>query len=144
MVLNHAFCNQGLLQFEPSCTGHVAKLIGMPYHSRHVGQGKNLEKLLFDLGAAHAHAHAALKFIAPNTLPPITWQRVLASSGTISSRGPGTSGADIQRQALEAEGVEVTTGRSGDLRVNLTTYGWFPEVGTYHDRAGRAIVRSCM
>lgn len=63
-------------------------------------------------------------------MPAIPWQRVLSSSGVISSRGPGTDGANTQRQALEAEGVEVAVGRSGDLRVNLGEYGWFPEVGT--------------
>ncbi|CAL1702926.1 unnamed protein product [Somion occarium] len=90
--------------------GHVAKLIGLPRHSRHVGQ--------------------ALKFVSPDVIPPIPWQRVLSSAGTISSRGPGTEGAQRQREALEAEGVDVTVGRSGDMRVNLGTYGWFPAVGT--------------
>ncbi|KZW01473.1 MGMT family protein [Exidia glandulosa HHB12029] len=84
--------------------GHVAKLMGMPRHSRHVGQ--------------------ALKFLPPNTNVP--WQRVISSSGTISSRGPGTNGADRQRQALEAEGVEVREGRTGELLVSLADYGWFP------------------
>ncbi|KAH8091768.1 MGMT family protein [Cristinia sonorae] len=98
--------------------GHIAKLIGMPRHSRHVGQ--------------------ALKFIAPNTAPPIPWQRVLSSSGAISSRGPGTNGADLQREALEAEGVEVTVGRTGDLRVSLGTFGWFPEVGVLVGQQGDA------
>ncbi|TCD64372.1 hypothetical protein EIP91_004203 [Steccherinum ochraceum] len=90
--------------------GHIAKLVGMPAHARHVGQ--------------------ALKFVSADIIPPLPWQRVLGSSGVISSRGPGTNGADRQRQALEAEGVEVTAGTSGDLRVNLRTYGWFPAVGT--------------
>jgi methylated-DNA-protein-cysteine methyltransferase-like protein len=27
---------------------------------------------------------------------------------------------------LEAEGVEVTTGRTGEMRVDLAQYGWFP------------------
>ncbi|KAK7034014.1 Alkyltransferase-like protein 1 [Paramarasmius palmivorus] len=79
--------------------GHIAKLIGMPNHSRHVGQ--------------------ALKFLTDETVP---WQRVIGSSGTISSRGPGTNGAQRQKEALEAEGVEVD-----GLRVNLSTYGWFPD-----------------
>jgi methylated-DNA-protein-cysteine methyltransferase-like protein len=70
----------------------------------------------------------ALKFLGPqdNNANPVPWQRVIASDGTISSR----AGADRQRQALEAEGVEVTTGRTGDMRVNLQQYGWFPAVGT--------------
>ncbi|KAI0324396.1 MGMT family protein [Cubamyces sp. BRFM 1775] len=90
--------------------GHVAKLIGMPNHSRHVGQ--------------------ALKFVSPDVQPPIPWHRVLSSSGAISSRGPGTDGAARQRDALIAEGVEVETTRSGELKVNLREYGWFPAVGT--------------
>ncbi|KAF6751916.1 MGMT family protein [Ephemerocybe angulata] len=86
--------------------GHIAKLIGMPRHSRHVGQ--------------------ALKFLSPQTNPPIPWQRVLGASGTISSRGPGSDGAQRQRDALEAEGVEVTVGRTGEMRVDLARFGWFP------------------
>jgi methylated-DNA-protein-cysteine methyltransferase-like protein len=58
--------------------------------------------------------------------PPIPWQRVIGSSGTISSRGPGTDGAQRQKDALEAEGVEVNVGRTGELRVDLKTWGWFP------------------
>ncbi|KAJ7593082.1 MGMT family protein [Mycena floridula] len=86
--------------------GHIAKLMGAPRNARQVGQ--------------------ALKFLPEdNDLP---WHRVISSSGTISSRGPGTSldGAQLQREALEAEGVEVTVGRTGELRVNLMTWGWFP------------------
>ncbi|TFY61390.1 hypothetical protein EVJ58_g4537 [Rhodofomes roseus] len=82
----------------------------MPRHSRHVGQ--------------------ALKFVSPDVQPPIPWYRVIASSGMISSRGPGTTGADRQRQELEAEGIEVNVGRMGDLRVDLRRYGWFPAPGT--------------
>ena len=58
------------------------------------------------------------------------WYRVISSSGTISSRGPGTSGAQRQREALEAEGVEVAAGRTGEFRVDFGAWGWFPEVGT--------------
>ncbi|KAJ1303939.1 hypothetical protein OPQ81_008350 [Rhizoctonia solani] len=65
--------------------GHIAKIVGMPRHSRHVGQ--------------------ALKFLPDGS--DIPWQRVIASNGTISSRGPGTTGADRQREELQAEGVEV-------------------------------------
>ncbi|KAI0363808.1 DNA binding methylated-DNA-cysteine S-methyltransferase [Pilatotrama ljubarskyi] len=90
--------------------GHIAKLIGMPNYSRHVGQ--------------------ALKFISPDVNPPIPWHRVLSSSGAISSRGPGTDGAARQRDALVAEGVEVEVSRSGGFKVDLRTYGWFPAVGT--------------
>ncbi|KAF4600189.1 hypothetical protein EYR40_007301 [Pleurotus pulmonarius] len=90
--------------------GHIAKLIGQPNYSRHVGQ--------------------ALKFLSPNTNPPVPWHRVIASSGTISSRGPGTNGAQLQQEALEAEGVEVTVGRTGELRVDMKTWGWFPAPGS--------------
>ncbi|KAF8800735.1 MGMT family protein [Phlegmacium glaucopus] len=96
----------------PTCRvtsyGHIAKLIGMPSYSRHVGQ--------------------ALKLLPPNTNPPIPWHRVIGASGTISSRGPGTTGAQRQRDALQAEGVEVTTGRTGEMRVNLSEFGWFPSI----------------
>ncbi|PFH53628.1 hypothetical protein AMATHDRAFT_73426 [Amanita thiersii Skay4041] len=86
--------------------GHIAKLIGMPNYSRHVGQ--------------------ALKFLSPETNSPVPWHRVINSAGMISSRGPGTNGAQRQREALEAEGIEVTIGRSGDMKVDLGTWGWFP------------------
>ncbi|KAL5513874.1 hypothetical protein ACEPAG_2635 [Sanghuangporus baumii] len=85
--------------------GHVAKLIGMPRHARHVGQ--------------------ALKFLPAGTDVP--WQRVVSSSGKISSRGPGTEGAQRQREAIEAEGVEVRVTREGEFVVNWGVYGWFPE-----------------
>ena len=55
---------------------------------------------------------------------------MISSSGAISSRGPGTDGATRQRDTLIAEGVDVTTTRSGDFKVDLRTYGWFPAVGT--------------
>jgi hypothetical protein len=71
---------------------------------------------------------AALKFLPPNINPPIPWHRVIGASGTISSRGPGTTGAQRQRDALQAEGVEVTTGRTGEMRVDLSEFGWFPSI----------------
>ena len=73
-------------------------------------------------------ACAALKFLPSNTNPPIPWHRVIGASGTISSRGPGTNGAQNQRDALQAEGVDVTTGRNGEMRVNLSQFGWFPSI----------------
>ncbi|KAF7760675.1 hypothetical protein Agabi119p4_10084 [Agaricus bisporus var. burnettii] len=88
--------------------GHIAKLIGMPRHSRHVGQ--------------------ALKFLQPNTNPPVPWYRVISSSGAISSRGPGTDGAQRQHDALVAEGIEVIQSRDGEFKVNLREYGWFPAI----------------
>lgn len=72
----------------------------------------------------HLTFPTALKFLPEGTAIP--WQRVVSSSGAISSRGPGTDGAQRQREALEAEGVEVTEGRGGELRVDLRTAGWFP------------------
>ncbi|KAJ7771159.1 MGMT family protein [Mycena maculata] len=90
--------------------GHIAKLIGMPNRSRHVGQ--------------------ALKFLTAETTPPVPWYRVISSSGTISSRGPGTTGAQNQSNELEAEGVEVTVGRTGEMKVDFSVYGWFPEPGS--------------
>lgn len=71
---------------------------------------------------------SALKFLNPATNPPVPWHRVIGSSGTISSRGPGTGGARRQHDALVAEGVEVSEGRTGELRVDLRRYGWFPAV----------------
>ncbi|KAI6008866.1 MGMT family protein [Pisolithus orientalis] len=90
--------------------GHIAKLIGMPNYSRLVGQ--------------------ALKFLSRDVEPLVPWQRVISSAETISSRGPGTNGAQIQREALEAEGVEVVVGRTGGFRVDLARWGWFPAPGT--------------
>lgn len=76
------------------------------------------------------HAFTALKFLSPDVTPPVPWHRVISAAGTISSRGPGTTGAQRQRDVLEAEGIEVTDGRTGDFRVNLATWGWFPAPGT--------------
>lgn len=58
------------------------------------------------------------------------WHRVVASNGSISSRGPGTDGAQRQKDALEAEGIEVTVTRGGELRVDFHASGWFPAAGT--------------
>ncbi|KAF7352431.1 MGMT family protein [Mycena venus] len=90
--------------------GHIARLIGMPNHSRHVGQ--------------------ALKFLTPDTNPPVPWHRVVSSSGAISSRGPGTDGARLQGDALEAEGVEISVTGAGQRKVDFAVWGWFPEPGT--------------
>ncbi|KAG8690902.1 hypothetical protein FRC09_011797, partial [Ceratobasidium sp. 395] len=69
----------------------------------------------------------ALKFLPDGT--DIPWHRVIASNGTISSRGPGTTGADRQRQALEDENVEVSAPGMGNglMKVNIKEYGWFPD-----------------
>ena len=38
------------------------------------------------------------------------------------------SGARNQAAALQAEGVEVTTGALGELSVDFAEFGWFPEI----------------
>jgi methylated-DNA-protein-cysteine methyltransferase related protein len=68
----------------------------------------------------------ALKFLSPAADPPVPWQRVISSAGKISPRGPGTDGAQRQREALEAEDVEVREGDGNALLVDLVAYGWFP------------------
>ncbi|KAG9312433.1 MGMT family protein [Chiua virens] len=115
----------------------------MPRHSRHVGQGSPSIAFTFSIVNQTLTVHyccTALKFLSPEVTPPVPWHRVISSSGTISSRGPGTTGAQRQRDALEAEGVEVTDGRTGDFRVNLATWAWFPAPGTVdvgdHDPPG--------
>lgn len=72
----------------------------------------------------------ALKFLSPDADPPVPWQRVVSSAGKISSRGPGTDGAQRQREALEAEDVMVRVGRANELLIDLVEYGWFPVPGT--------------
>jgi alkylated DNA nucleotide flippase Atl1 len=74
----------------------------------------------------------ALKFLEPGN--DIPWQRVVSSTGAISSRGPGTDGAERQRIALEEDGVEVIPERvgpegeaEGGGRVKLAEWGWFPD-----------------
>jgi len=51
----------------------------------------------------------------------------VSSTGKISSRGPGTGGAQRQREALEAEGITVNVGSSGEFAVSWAECGWFPE-----------------
>ena len=68
--------------------------------------------------------------------PPIPWHRVISSSGAISSRGPGTDGDSRQRDALLAEGVDVITTRSGEFKVDMRQFGWFPAVGTIDTGVG--------
>jgi methylated-DNA-protein-cysteine methyltransferase-like protein len=102
----------------------------MPRHSRHVGQGKPGNLQICKSNSHELIPHPALKFLSPNTNPPVPWYRVVSSSGTISSRGPGTEGARRQRDELEAEGVEVSTGRTGEMRIDFVRWGWFPQVGS--------------
>lgn len=65
-----------------------------------------------------------MKFLQPGNDVP--WQRVISSAGKISSRGPATAGAQIQRDALEAEGIEVRVNEMGEFKINWAEYGWFP------------------
>ncbi|KAH8823888.1 MGMT family protein [Flagelloscypha sp. PMI_526] len=89
--------------------GHIAKLVGMPRHSRFVGQALKLLPASEDLEEEDR----------------IPWQRVIGSNGSIALKGENKL---RQRRALEAEGVEVLEGRGLDgLRVDLKTYGWFPD-----------------
>lgn len=106
----------------------------MPRHARLVGQGMYST---LDRGSSSemiTKTKTALKFLSPQTTPPVPWHRVVNASGAIASRGPGTDGGRRQRQALEAEGVVVVDGRGGDGggegRVSLREYGWFPAVGS--------------
>lgn len=46
-------------------------------------------------------------------------------TNVIRVSGPGE--AARQAQVLRGEGVEVSTGALGELLVDFSTYGWFPE-----------------
>lgn len=81
----------------------------------------------FRIRPAYPWPYSALKLLDPGHTPPLPWHRVISSSGAISSRGPGTNGAELQRQALEEEDIEVIVGRTGELKVDLRVYGWFPD-----------------
>ncbi|RYP45808.1 hypothetical protein DL768_007894 [Monosporascus sp. mg162] len=92
--------------------GHIAKLVGTPQRPRQVGIC--LKHLPEDPDARYNH----------NNVP---WQRVINSKGNISPRSQ-PSGARNQAAALQAEGVEVTTGALGELSVDFAEFGWFPEI----------------
>ncbi|KAK8133843.1 hypothetical protein PG984_005855 [Apiospora sp. TS-2023a] len=85
--------------------GHIAKL-----RPRQVGVC--LKHLSQDPDSRHNHDN-------------VPWQRVINSKGLISPRSQ-PSGARNQAAALEAEGVEVSTGSLGELSVDFSQYGWFP------------------
>lgn len=93
----------------------------MPRHARHVGQGEQSKRQ----PNRASDNRKALKFLPEGTDVP--WQRVVSSSGKISSRGPGTTGAQHQREALEAEDVEVRVTSEGEFTLNWVENGWFPE-----------------
>ncbi|KAI2611276.1 DNA binding methylated-DNA--cysteine S-methyltransferase [Hypoxylon fragiforme] len=90
--------------------GHIAKLIGTPQRPRQVGIC--LKHIPQDADAHYNHDN-------------VPWQRVINSKGIISPRSQ-PSGARNQAAVLQAEGVTVTTGALGELMVDLSEYGWFP------------------
>ncbi|KAI1388632.1 DNA binding methylated-DNA--cysteine S-methyltransferase [Hypoxylon trugodes] len=92
--------------------GHIAKLIGTPERPRQVGIC--LKHLPQDTDARFNHEN-------------VPWQRVINAKGIISPRSQ-PSGARNQAAALEAEGVTVTTDALGELMVDFSEFGWFPDV----------------
>ncbi|KAJ5116877.1 hypothetical protein N7456_001225 [Penicillium angulare] len=91
--------------------GHIALLLGEPQRPRQVGV------CLKSLPAADSGMH----FNGSN----VPWQRVINSKGMISHRGPGS--AARQAEALQEEGVEVTSDSMGEMYVDFSRYGWFPK-----------------
>lgn len=77
--------------------GQIAAIAGYPRHARHVGR-------------------ALADYDGEDELP---WHRVLNAQGRISSR-PDWECEEVQRQLLEAEGVEFST----EGRVDLERYRW--------------------
>lgn len=71
-----------------TCTGHIAKLLGMPRHSRHVGNGNchilAIHQLLAPPKLTNKLSVLALKFLPEDT--EIPWQRVIGSSGERKQR----------------------------------------------------------
>ncbi|KAM0815360.1 hypothetical protein AB5N19_01154 [Seiridium cardinale] len=90
--------------------GHIAKLVGTPQRPRQVGVC--LKHLSHDQGARYNNSN-------------VPWQRVINAKGIISPRSQ-PSGARNQADALQAEGVVVSTGSLGELTVNFADFGWFP------------------
>lgn len=80
--------------------GHVALELGAPAAARAVG-------------------YALHSLPAANDVP---WWRVINARGAISLKGRGEA-ADLQRQLLEAEGVQF----DADGRTDLARYRWWPE-----------------
>ncbi|KAI8957924.1 DNA binding methylated-DNA--cysteine S-methyltransferase [Daldinia sp. FL1419] len=90
--------------------GHIAKLIGTPERPRQVG-----------ICLKHLPQDANSRFNHDN----VPWQRVINSKGMISPRSQ-PSGARNQATALRNEGVTITTGALGELMVDFSECGWFP------------------
>jgi methylated-DNA-protein-cysteine methyltransferase-like protein len=81
--------------------GQVARLAGLPRHARLVGYA------LHALNDQYAEGRR------------VPWQRVVNARGEISPR-VWTGAEDVQREALEDEGIEFD--RRG--RIRLATYQW--------------------
>ncbi|KAH6691370.1 6-O-methylguanine DNA methyltransferase [Plectosphaerella plurivora] len=92
--------------------GHIALLVGTPQRPRQVGVC--LKHLPADPDAPYNNSN-------------VPWQRVINSKGMISPRST-PEGTQNQADALRAEDVEVTRSALGELSVDLSVYGWFPEV----------------
>ncbi|KAI1801457.1 DNA binding methylated-DNA--cysteine S-methyltransferase [Daldinia bambusicola] len=90
--------------------GHIAKLIGTPERPRQVG-----------ICLKHLPQDTESHFNHDN----VPWQRVINAKGMISPRSQ-PSGARNQAAALRAEGVTVTTSALGELMVDFSECGWFP------------------
>ncbi|KAM5343214.1 hypothetical protein ACJ41O_014180 [Fusarium nematophilum] len=91
--------------------GHIAMLVGTPQRPRQVGVC--LKHLPSDESQRFNH----------DTVP---WQRVISSKGIISPRSQ-PEGSRTQAAALRAEGVQVTENAMGELSVDFSSYGWFPD-----------------
>jgi methylated-DNA-protein-cysteine methyltransferase-like protein len=73
----------------------------------------------------------ALKYLPDNSNlrfngDTVPWQRVINSKGLISPRG--VDGAARQAAALEREGVTVERNAIGEYSIDLSRFGWFPEM----------------
>jgi len=75
--------------------GQVAAILGHPRAARAVGQ--------------------ALRMLPPMLVRVVPWQRVINSAGSISHRGD-IMRPDVQRERLEAEGIQFSRGGKVDLR----------------------------
>ncbi|PSN67450.1 DNA binding methylated-DNA--cysteine S-methyltransferase [Corynespora cassiicola Philippines] len=97
--------------------GHIARLVGKPECPRQVGVClKHLPSPSSDPSKNSPTFHSG----------NVPWQRVINARGAISPRGP--SGAGRQATALRREGVQVGQGAMGEYTIDLSEYGWFPDV----------------
>ncbi|OJJ50694.1 hypothetical protein ASPZODRAFT_47239, partial [Penicilliopsis zonata CBS 506.65] len=93
--------------------GHIARLLGEPQRPRQVGMC--LKHLPTDTPEGTIFFHSG----------NVPWQRVVNAKGMISHRGPGS--AERQAEALRQEGVEVETDSFGEMYIDFSRYGWFPD-----------------